>query len=77
MSLNTIEDERVNSFVMAMIVKRNEKGRFRTYHTTFVSDKVRLEIQQSVMEITLAERITFLVKNDTAGTHDAQSRFLY
>ena len=44
---------------MTMIVKRSGEGRFKTYDTTFVSDKIRLEIQQSVMKIALAVRITF------------------
>ena len=76
-NLNTIEDEMVSSFVMAMVVQRSGLERFRNFNTTFVSDNIRIKIEEKVMSVSLADRITVLLKNDQSGVYDKQSQNLY
>ena len=77
MNLNAIVDEKVSSFLMAMDVRRSGERKLRTYDTTFISVEIRLIIQRFVMFIPLEDRITVVMRNDTAGKHNAPSRFLY
>ena len=61
MNLNAIEDEMVSHFLMAMDVRRSGEGGATTYDTKFVSEEIRLKIQQSKMNITLEEKRGFLL----------------
>ena len=74
---NSIEDETVSSFVMAMIVERSGEGRFRNYKTDFVSVDVQRQVETKVLAVSLEERIVVLMKNDQSGADDVRSRFLY